>query len=643
MKWNLYEDGKFLDPLCFSNGKTQEDIVKEVIQEIKNGEKMIFIKGVCGTGKSAIALNLAKEIGKTSIVVPGKNLQTQYKLDYEKNKYLLKNNKEKLKISIITGRNNHKCKFLEENENALQKIKKEINLNLHDIFAKKREESKKLLEENKSADNLKIPCKIEIKEKNWEKIRQYLNQNSNVNIQDFSSIKDVKRLSIAPVCPYWSPVLLAKYESHLSNVTKKETYTGVDGKERTFYYRNPGCSFYEQFKSYVNSDVIVFNSLKYKLETVLGRKPQTEIEIIDECDEFLDSFSNQKSINLDRLQNALVYYSPPQEYVHKLEEAFELIKAIKKDKRIEKLVENKNIISLKETSLYDLLKLFLERKWIADVDDESYILEIAETAYEFENFLDESYLTAHKIERDFIINIVTTNLAKRFEELIKMNKNFVLMSGTIHSEEVLKNIFGLKKFKIIEAETKNQGKIEVKKTGLEKDCKYSNFSNGIHSRENYLKALDKCLEISKGQTLVHVHAFQDLPTSEEIINYKLKNLISREKIKETQEEDKEGNLIQEFKEGRSSILFSTRDSRGIDFPGDQCRSIVFTKYPNPNISDSFWKILNKTKPQEYWMFYKDKAQRELLQKLYRGLRFKEDYVFVLSPDSRVLDFFEKNF
>ena len=121
MKWNLYENEKFLKPLCFSNGKSQEDVVKEVLDLIEKGKKIIFIHGVCGTGKSAIALNLASHLGKTSVVVPGKNLQAQYKRDYEGQKYFLKSNGEKLKISVITGRNNHKCKFLEDNQNAIPK------------------------------------------------------------------------------------------------------------------------------------------------------------------------------------------------------------------------------------------------------------------------------------------------------------------------------------------------------------------------------------------------------------------------------------------------------------------------------------------------------------------------------------------
>ena len=44
---------------------------------------------------------------------------------YVGNKYLKKNNGEKLKISVMTGRNNHECLFLKES--ALIKIKREIS------------------------------------------------------------------------------------------------------------------------------------------------------------------------------------------------------------------------------------------------------------------------------------------------------------------------------------------------------------------------------------------------------------------------------------------------------------------------------------------------------------------------------------
>ncbi|MAG79179.1 hypothetical protein CMI40_02275 [Candidatus Pacearchaeota archaeon] len=638
--WSLYQNNKFLEPLTFSNGKTQEDVVKEVIESIKEGNKVIFIHGVCGTGKSTIALNIARKLGKASIIVPGKNLQSQYKKDYEENKYLLKDNKEKLKISVITGRNNHLCKFLEENKNAIPKVKKEVNSKLSDIFEGKREEIKRTIGEDLSADNCNIPCKIEIKEKNIRKIKEYIRQNKNIKIDNFSAINDVKRMSIAPVCPYWCPVIPEEYEIKSFEDSRKRKYTGLNNTKFIFYQRKFGCKFYEQFNSFINSDVIVFNALKYKLESAINRKPLTEVEIIDECDEFLDSFSNQKNINIDRLQNSLIQLVGLNEKV--TNKLHEIIKEIKKDKEIQEAIYSNKIIPLKETKVYDLIKIFLESpEFFKEIDEESYLYEIEESIKMFKDFLDDTYLTFNKRDSQIIVNLVTTNLAKKFKEMIDKNKIIVLMSGTLHSSTVLKNIFGLEDFKVINAETEQQGEIKIKKTGMEMDCKYGNISNGKVTRKNYLLALSKCIEIAKKPTLVHINSFKDLPTYEELKEFDIDNLISKEKIIELQENDKTGELIEKFKKGQMSVLFSTRCARGIDFPGEECNSIIFTKYPNPNVQDAFWQILKKTKPEHYWDFYKDKAKRELLQKIYRGLRFKEDYVYLLSPDIRVLEACEK--
>ncbi|HLD38655.1 MAG TPA: DEAD/DEAH box helicase family protein, partial [Candidatus Nanoarchaeia archaeon] len=571
MAWNLYEKGKFLEPLKFSNGKTQEDIVKEVLNSIKNGEKIIFIHGVCGTGKSAIALNLAKELGKSSIVVPIKNLQMQYKKDYESEKYLLKNNGEKLKISVIIGRQNHKCKFLEENKNAIPKIKKEVNAKLHDIFFGKKDEIEKDFGEDESADNKYLPCKIEIKEKNIHKIKKYLAQNNDINIKNFSQLKDVKRVSVAGACPYWSPALPARYElggKSFAN-SKKRRYTGLKDTEFIFYQRESGCKFYEQFNFYIDSDAIIFNSEKYKIESSLNRKPMTEVEIIDECDEFLDKFSNNRTINLDRMQNSLNQIFEIDESGERiLKELREIIKKLKTDKSTENAVKSEQILSLRQTAVYDLFKILLKNPdFIYQIDDENYLFEVYESAKMFEEFLDESYVTLTKKDEAVTAHIVTINLAKKFKEMTDKNKIIVLMSGTLHSEEVLKDIFGIEKFKIIEAETQQQGQITIKRTGLEMDCKYSNFSTGKNNHKDYFLALDKCIEISKKPVLVHVNSFADLPSEIEKKEFDLKNLIGRERLKEIQDEDKEGKLIEEFKTGKINILFSTRASRGIDFPG----------------------------------------------------------------------------
>src|SRR3989338_7083260 len=95
--WSLYREDKKLLPLQFSNGKTQEDVVKEIVELIRNGNKIIFLHGQCGTGKSAIALNVARVLGKTTVVVPVKALQKQYEDDYTSSKFLFKKNGQKMK------------------------------------------------------------------------------------------------------------------------------------------------------------------------------------------------------------------------------------------------------------------------------------------------------------------------------------------------------------------------------------------------------------------------------------------------------------------------------------------------------------------------------------------------------------------
>ena len=63
----------------------------------------------------------------------------------------------------------------------------------------------------------------------------------------------------------------------------------------------------------------------------MNRKPLTEVEIIDECDEFLDSFSNNRIVNIDRLQNSLVSIMGVSEKAEEeLEEIAQKIKDVKR-------------------------------------------------------------------------------------------------------------------------------------------------------------------------------------------------------------------------------------------------------------------------------------------------------------------------
>lgn len=603
--WSLYKDGKRLNPLKFTNGKTQEDIVKEIVELIKKGNKVIFLRGMCGTGKSAIALNIARVLGKTAIVVPVKNLQRQYEEDYMKKMYVVKPNGHELKIAMITGRDNHDS----------------------------------LIKPGVSCADPTLPDTIQIVEKNFQLLKEYYMKNPLIKHKEIDDVKKLKRISIAPTNPFWSPIIPAEYEVPLIDSAKKR-YTGLRGREFIFYHRKKGCSYYDQFQSYIDADVIIFNSAKYKIEVALDRKPETEIDIIDEADEFLDSFSSQSELNLTRLANSLKSIIADDTDVYDaIDKIKEFISLEEKNKRAIGINEEQ-IFHINDTNLTKIFELFLNNRNVESeisLDELNYANKGVEAAKQFIDFIDDTYLTYRKYEDSLYVNLVTTNLSKRLEEIIEKNKAFVFMSGTLHSEEVLKDVFGIKDYKIVEAETIYPGEAEILRTGKEFDCSYRNFKNGNASRESYLKVLGACIKKAEKPMLVHVNAFEDLPNNEELIKYMLDIPMSKEKLSELQFNDKTGKLVSLFKNKMSDSLYSTKCSRGVDFPGDICKTMIFTKYPNPNVQNTFWKVLEKTHPKYFWEFYKDKARREFLQRLYRALRSKDDHVYVLSPDARVLE------
>ncbi len=602
MEWSLYGEGMYLEPFVFSNKKTQLDIAKEVIKAIRQGHKIIFIKGLCGTGKSAIALNIAKEFNKTSIVVPLKTLQKQYKEDYTKGKYVIKNG-ERLKIAVIDGRNNHRCPF-----------------------------------KNCGCDDKTLPCTIEINMENIELLKEYINQNPFVDMRDFKRLKDIRRKSIAPVCPHWSPIICRDwFENYCIEGSEEKEYSGLKNKTFVFYRRKPGCGYYDQFNSYIDSDVIIFNSMKYELENIMDRKPATDIDIIDECDEFLDNLSAEKRINLDRLSRTLSSLKIEDNNLKELVMYInDLVLSIMRDEQIIRGIENNKIFRLKSTKIIGLLKCFLDNPEIINLeDDESdYFYSVYQTAGFFQNLFEDTYVTFYRNKyQDLVANLVTINLEKKLKEFTDKNRVFIMMSGTIHSDEVLKEIFGIKNYRIIEAEIQNQGTITKILTGLEKHFRYEVYKN---SREHFLKALSECLERAKRPVLVHIHGYNDLPTEEERKKYNL-NLKTKEEVIKMQQKYKRGELLQMFKRREISVLYSTTCKRGVDLPGSICNSILFTRFPYPNVSSLFWRVLRLSRPKHYQLFYFDKARREFLQQIYRGLRHKKDHIYLLSPDSRVLN------
>ena len=607
--WNLYDKNGYLPPLKFTNGKTQEDIVKEVV-DLSKKHQVIFLHGTCGTGKSAIALNISRILGKSSIVVPVKALQKQYEEDYIANKHVKKPDGTKMKIAMITGKANHDS----------------------------------IIRPGISCADPFLPENIKITERNYDRLQEYVKDNPFIERTNLA-LEEIRRVTVAASNPYWSPIVPKDYELRSLEDANKINYTGVSGKTYVFYHRKKGCSYYDQYLSYFKADAIIFNSAKYLAEMSLGRKPLTDVDIIDEADEFLDSFFKQASLNLTMLSLSLKNLRPvalrSKLALNKIKDLIELEEKNKKATGVQEDL----VFKASETKITEILEEFISNMDLEGeiiMDELSYSNKALEISRTFENSLADLYVTYRRDEDDnLIVNLVSTNLSGKFQDLLSKTKTLVLMSGTLHSDTIIKNIFGIKDYAFVQAEELNFGHTEIVKTGKEFDCKYANFSSKKHSREEYLKALEQSVNKAKNPSLIHIHVFKDLPTEFEMVSYDLKGLKTSAEIKQLQNEDKTGEAISKFKQGKFDKLFSTKCSRGVDFPGPICNSIVFTKYPNPNVKGTFWKVLQKTNPTYYWEFYKDKAWREFLQRIYRALRSPEDYVQILSPDIRVLDAVDK--
>lgn len=238
--WNFRNNhNETISPLIYSNGKSQEDVVSEII-EMFNSYDIITVKGGVGSGKSVIALRLISHYGSGIIVVPTKVLERQYVDDYcLGNKYHFDVCGQNLPIHFMFGKGNFKCKF--------------SNISY--------------------CTDPDMPCNQKL-------------------------MKDESRVSVASRCSYWSPIypegLLDKIEDHLPE-HEQHNYQSVTGK-KIFFESSDSCDYYKQFECYSAPGAIVMNQAKWEAETWMGRKPLTPIEIIDEGDLMLDGLSYRKTI-----------------------------------------------------------------------------------------------------------------------------------------------------------------------------------------------------------------------------------------------------------------------------------------------------------------------------------------------------------
>lgn len=241
--WELTDkNGQIVQPRTYSNCKTQESVVNEVVDSFDDNKFVVLLGGV-GTGKSAIALHVIKHFNRSGIiVVPTKVLEHQYQDDYcGDGKYHIPD----LDVEFMVGKGNFKCPWSGDRW---------------------------------SCTHSGEPC------------NRPLNKDA-----------EETRLKAAYVCKYWSPVypstMLQAARKYLDSYTHTiHSYTSTGGDKAWLCASEP-CPYYLQFKHYVNPCALLMNAAKWDIETAIERKPAVEIEIIDEADEFLDGLSYQTRLD----------------------------------------------------------------------------------------------------------------------------------------------------------------------------------------------------------------------------------------------------------------------------------------------------------------------------------------------------------
>ncbi|MFH1820857.1 MAG: helicase C-terminal domain-containing protein [Methanobacteriota archaeon] len=239
LDFGLYQSSGQLEPRRYTSGKTQADMIEEIVDAFGSND-IVFLKATVGSGKSAVGLRTILEFGRGIVSVPTKVLSDQYVAAYEGEKYFMKEDGSKLKIGILKGRRNFRCKLQADKGRDF------------------------------SCDNSSLPCKRHIDWKNGE-----------------------RRIDAVRACPHWGFVFRSELAKSIKDA-RKSPYVGIKG-EWTWCMKGD-CPYWQQFQAYVEADAIVMNSAKWAAELSAGRLPDVPITVVDEADYWLDSLAVKVSV-----------------------------------------------------------------------------------------------------------------------------------------------------------------------------------------------------------------------------------------------------------------------------------------------------------------------------------------------------------
>lgn len=554
---NLYShDGQPLEPYSYPSGKTQVDLIKDIIEAFKSND-IVFFHGVVGSGKSVIGLRSILEFGRGTVSVPTKVLSYQYAASYGEDKYFVKDDYSKAEIGILKGRRNFRCMHMADKGRKA------------------------------SCTGSTLPCRVSLKE-------------------------GVRRIDALRGCRHWGFIFRSDLAESVED-TKKVSYAGVKG-EWTWCMKG-NCPYWRQFKAYVSSDVVVMNSAKWAAEVIIGRLPKTSITVIDEADTWLDSLAVKVIVTerlIDRLkktveQTANRYEQEPyaatlvQDLRDKVGELQELWSETLAKKSPLKLAEF-------------LVHLFEE---IDETSGEQYYK--LKLVLEYKNHVEWEVEKAVEKEKNKITYCIPYPkfILQRFLE--RVGGKWLLMSATVQSPSVLKDVFGIEPT-IVEGKTEFPGVIVQHQIGTEKCINKTRWNDDRFKEECWNTQRDIVSRAARP-------GFVPIHSNKYLAPHILK------KIEQIQQFIRAGGEVGQDTGvyNIDGIQFSTKLDRGADLKG--MRSIIPLKFPYPDLGDPLLVgLLRRLGPSAFWTYYHDMAKRDFIQQIGRTLRSDSDVVEFWSPD-----------
>ncbi|KXB01649.1 hypothetical protein AKJ41_00715 [candidate division MSBL1 archaeon SCGC-AAA259O05] len=575
---NLYESGRRLDPLEYSNGKTQTDVVEEILEAFESHD-LVYLKAVVGSGKSAIGIRTALGMGGGVISVPTKVLSDQYYDDYYAgDKYFEKPSGERAKITVFKGRRNFICPLW-----------KRKHPDWDDWMV--------------SCRNRSVPCRKPLG-------------------------PDEGRFDALEECPwaaYSRPA--GKIPSRLPSAYRRRTFDAIGGKHAVLAKergRSPErCPYWDQYWEVAKSDVLAMNSAKFKAETKIGRLPDVPLAVIDEGDAFLDALCPEVDLTQSRVERSVdlmrrnagkekeARRDTTEKVRVKLEGGSEKLKKwmAERKRRMESLQDAADEIEgcWSEFMAGGIKPLTLaERVW-GVLGACGWETELRTQLRMIVYNRDQVSLRVDKNADDPGVTYHLPDPKPVLRRLLGNHDGKVLfMSSTKPSRGVLRSIFGIDPL-VVEGEPEYPGTIVQKYTKEEKKVNYDRWQDqGFRSR--FGRARDEILDLMERPAFVPCHGVKYL--SQHIRD---QDLTEKPYIEE------------------DGVTYSTKMDRGSDL--DEMRSVCLLKYPFPGLGDPLLQEMKDHLGEEkFWSYYHDIARRGFIQQVGRIMRSEDARKEFWSPD-----------